>query len=72
MNLLHDDAKLTADKHLNAQVLAGCEAMDRSTALLNTQMRVGEVQELRGRLANHKRSRAALAAQYAREHPAKR
>ena len=65
MELLYGDAKLTADEDPIAQGRAGCEAMNRSTAFLNTQLRVGEVQELRGRLANHTLSRAALAAQYA-------
>ena len=70
--LLYGDAKLWVDTDLTAQGAAGCEALDRVTALLSTQMRVGEVKELRDRLATHPLSRTALATRYVEENPSKR
>ena len=70
--LLFGDAPALGTDELISQGQAGCEARDRLSALLDTQMRVGEVQALRDRLATHKLPRAALAAQYAKEHPTRR
>ncbi len=70
--LLYGEGSLSSDGDLSGQGLAGCKALDRITTFISTRMRVGEVQELRDRLATHKLSRAELAAQYVRQRPGTR